>query len=52
MMYLRVMYDGYFEGEYESEDDAVKAFLEFMREEVEVADIDVERFDEEKKEWV
>lgn len=49
MPYFRVQYEGYIEGDYESQEDAVEAFLEVL--EYGDLDLDVEVFDEETKEW-
>ena len=49
-MYVRVTYDGYIEGEYESIEAAEKEFLEHL-EDVDVSDLGVEVFDDETGKW-
>jgi hypothetical protein len=49
-MYIRVTYDNYIEGEYDSELDAAKAMLEEIKQ-ADETDMTIETFNEETAEW-
>jgi len=58
MPYFRVSYEGYIEGEYDNEEEAIKEFLEGLNEDYVDAYgrtreqmLRVEKFNEEKGEW-
>ncbi len=51
-MYYRVVYEGYLEGEYETEQQAVTAFIVAMREDIEdERNITISKFDESEQKW-